>query len=487
MSYPRFLCGALVALCIVAAHTLSAALPEASASKLPRWRGFNLTEKFQVGDNKPFQEDDFKAIAAFGFNFVRLPMDYRIWIKNGDWNTIDEAAFGEIDQAIAWGRQYGIHVCINFHRAPGFTVAKPKESHDLWTDAEAQKVCAAHWAFFARRYRGIPNSQLSFNLLNEPGDLAPETYRAVVALLVNAIRREDPQRLIIADGLHWGIQPVSLLADLGIAQAARGYQPMRISHFQAGWVSSSGEQAPPVWPLPKISGIVQGAWKQDAARSIQIEGPFEVPVHLRLKIARVQPCHLVVTADGLRIASRSWEGKQSVQLDETLEADIPKGAQQVEVATPEGGWVSIRALGLKVLNGQAGQSPEVVLGLPELWQFTNAMLHFDPSNRQHPLTASANFDRDWLRNEVNPWCELSRHGVGVFVGEFGFYNKTPHEVGLAWMEDNLKVWRDAGLGWALWNFRGSFGILDSGRADVQYENSHGHKLDREMLELLQRY
>jgi hypothetical protein len=40
-------------------------------------------------------------------------------------------------------------------------------------------------------------------------------------------------------------------------------------------------------------------------------------------------------------------------------------------------------------------------------------------------------------------------------------------------------------GWALWCFRGSFGILDSGRGDVSYENFHGHPLDREMLTLLQ--
>ena len=34
---------------------------------------------------------------------------------------------------------------------------------------------------------------------------------------------------------------------------------------------------------------------------------------------------------------------------------------------------------------------------------------------------------------------------------------------------------------------GSFGVLDSGRRDVKYENYKGHKLDRKMLELLKRY
>jgi len=34
------------------------------------------------------------------------------------------------------------------------------------------------------------------------------------------------------------------------------------------------------------------------------------------------------------------------------------------------------------------------------------------------------------------------------------------------------------------SFRGSFGVLDSGRKDVAYEDFRGHKLDREMLDLL---
>ena len=96
-----------------------------SAEKLPRWRGFNLLEKFNVGKCEPFKEEDFKLIQKLGFNFVRLPMDYRCWILNKDWEQFNEAQLKEIDQAVEWGRKYGIHVWINFHRAPGYTVARP--------------------------------------------------------------------------------------------------------------------------------------------------------------------------------------------------------------------------------------------------------------------------------------------------------------------------------------------------------------------------
>ena len=91
------------------------------------------------------------------------------------------------------------------------------------------------------------------------------------------------------------------------------------------------------------------------------------------------------------------------------------------------------------------------------------------------------------RQNVEPWRKLSDQGVGVIVGEFGAFNRTPHKIALAWLEDMLANWRDANWGWALWNFRGPFGVADSGRDDVKYEDGRGLKLDREMVALLQRY
>jgi hypothetical protein len=43
------------------------------------------------------------------------------------------------------------------------------------------------------------------------------------------------------------------------------------------------------------------------------------------------------------------------------------------------------------------------------------------------------------------------------------------------------------IGYALWNFIGDFGLIDSGRNDVAYEDWYGHKLDRKLLELLKKY
>jgi aryl-phospho-beta-D-glucosidase BglC (GH1 family) len=97
------------------------------------------------------------------------------------------------------------------------------------------------------------------------------------------------------------------------------------------------------------------------------------------------------------------------------------------------------------------------------------------------------FSRKNLEELYQPWIELVKKGVGVHCGECGCYRETPHPVFLAWFEDVLSVLTENQIGYALWNFRGDFGILDSGRKDIQYEDWYGHKLDRKMLDLLKKY
>jgi hypothetical protein len=78
-------------------------------------------------------------------------------------------------------------------------------------------------------------------------------------------------------------------------------------------------------------------------------------------------------------------------------------------------------------------------------------------------------------------------GVGVHCGECGCWNKTPHPVFLSWFRDVLDILSTNQIGFCLWNFSGGFGILDSGRTDTDYEQWHGHVLDRKLLDLMRKY
>jgi endoglucanase len=334
-------------------------MPSPAQTTLPRWRGFNLLEMFTTRSDGAWQENDFRSMAAWGFDWVRLPMCYTLWTEPDDPFALREEGLVKVDHAVRLGERYGIHVCLNLHRAPGYSVNRERqEPFNLWTDDAALEAFCFHWEAFARRYAGIPSGRLSFNLVNEPCDIAQggltrERHEAVMRTAVAAIRAIDPRRLIILDGLAYGRLPCPELADLGVAQSCRAYNPMGLTHYKANWVSSVDNSVVPTWP----GSLDQG---------------------------------------------RSW-------------------------------------------------------------------------------------DRTDLEALYAPWIALAQQGVGVHCGEGGAYQHTPHDVLLRWLEAVLEILKAANIGWALWNLRGPFGVLDSGRADVAYEDWHGHALDRKLLQLLQGY
>ena len=333
-------------------------MPKVSQTVLPRWRGFNLLDMFTTRSDGNFREDDFRWIADWGFNFVRLPMCYLLWVEGDDAFHMHEPMLEKVDRAVRMGQKYGIHVSLNFHRAPGYSVNREREEpFNLWKDDEAVEAFCFHWELFARRYRDIPSEQLSFDLVNEPPapsetGMTRADHERVVRAVTAAIRSVDPDRLIIADGLSYGNMPSPELADLRIGQSCRAYAPMGMSHYKASWVDSEG------WPEPTWPGALHGG--------------------------------------------KPW-------------------------------------------------------------------------------------DRRRLEEHYESWANLARQGVGVHCGEGGAFNRTPHGVFLRWFRDVLEILTAHGIGYALWNFRGAFGILDSGRGDVEYEAWHGCQLDRALLALLQEF
>ena len=361
-----------------------------TASTLPRWRGFNLMEKFIATNmNAPFKESDFEIMAELGFDFVRLPMSYWCWSDPGNWKLLREDKLKEIDQAVEFGKQYGVHVSINFHRGPGYSVDRSaEEPFNLWRDAEAKEAFNYHWKHFAERYNGRPNREVSFNLLNEPATHTNERnsvvteaeYADVVRGACEAIRSVDPNRLIIADGLWWSRDPVEAIVDLNVAQSTRGYEPMQVSHWGASWVYGADQWPAPTWPLQQVEPA-----------ELRWESPV-LKEHYKAKL-------------------RSWG----------IDINMPWSRERLKLQL------------------------------------------------------------------IDPWKKIEQKGVGVHVGEFGAFSNTPHSVALGWLRDMLSLWKEAGWGWAMWNFRGGFGILDSERSDVKYEDYKGHKLDREMLELLKEF
>jgi hypothetical protein len=231
--------------------------------------------------------------------------------------------------------------------------------------------------------------------------------------------------------------------------------------------------------------------------ALRVRGPFPTASKLRLHLHQVSgKATVVVKADGQQVwtkefvcgdgegewtkvvHAKQWNIYQNI-FDKDYTTDIPAGTKEITVEMTGGDWLILTELGV-TMDGQK----EITQPLNSTW----GSLPADLSLRDGVFSTEKQHDKNELWEiRVGVWDEFRRQGIGTMVGEFGVFSKTPHDVSMAWLEDNLQQFKRANIGWALWNFRGGFGILDSGRSDVAYEDFEGHKLDRKMLELLQQY
>lgn len=227
--------------------------------------GFNFLWMYTWREGKKPQEPDLKALdflAETGFNFVRIPTDYRFWIKNFEYTKPDESVFEYFDSYLEECTKRNIHMCLNIHRGPGYCInANFLERDNLWLDKIAQDGFVFQWETLAKRYKGIPSSNLSFDLINEPagiGDygLTRENHASLIRRTVKAIRDIDPGREIEIDGLGGGNLAMPELSDLDVIQSGRGYQPGALTHYKAEWWSGHKGLSEPYYPNLDWNGVV---------------------------------------------------------------------------------------------------------------------------------------------------------------------------------------------------------------------------------------
>ncbi len=218
---------------------------------MPKY-GFNMLWMFaKRGDRAPLPPDlrQLDFIAKHGFTFIRVPLDYRFWIREEDYAHPDESVLSLIDTYLEACRERGLHMCLNIHRAPGYCINNPPKDLCLWTDAAAQDGFALLWKQFAERYKGTEN--LSFDLLNEPPnpgerEFTRERHEAVMRRVIGEIRAVDPAREIVLDGVCGGSDAIPELADTGTVHSGRGYTPFSVSHYRAEW----NKEPPGGWQEP---------------------------------------------------------------------------------------------------------------------------------------------------------------------------------------------------------------------------------------------
>ncbi|MDR2145733.1 MAG: cellulase family glycosylhydrolase [Tannerella sp.] len=171
-------------------------------------------------------EADVRMLKEAGFNSIRLPMHYNLFIEeDAADNTFREKGFGMIDNLLEWCRKHEVWLILDMHAVPGGQstdkAISDQYSPGLWdgnasgTAALYQTKLIALWKEIARRYAGeewIGGYDLINEIMYYPSrNLAPE-IRSLYERITAAIRETDTKHILFIEGNgyandHAGLTP----------------------------------------------------------------------------------------------------------------------------------------------------------------------------------------------------------------------------------------------------------------------------------------
>ncbi len=208
--------------------------------------GINLggwISQYPAFDHRHFESfitsADIRRIADWGYDHVRLPVDYPVIEDAQRAGSHVEKGFGYIESCIEWCRECGLKVILDLHKTPGFAFDDLKRS-TLFQSPELQDRFLELWTAITRRFAGRMMDELAFELLNEI--VLPDTspWNELAARTVGAVRSLDPGRLIVVGGNYYNaadeLGNLALPDDPNILYTFHFYLPLAVTHQKAPWI-----------------------------------------------------------------------------------------------------------------------------------------------------------------------------------------------------------------------------------------------------------
>jgi hypothetical protein len=163
-------------------------------------------------------EADIAFLARSGFNFVRLPFNYRHFESDMAPGVWLEEGFRRLESAVALCRKHGIWVLLDLHAAPGAQARDQNAGSAFgevyfWYYKQFLDRATALWKEIARRYRNDPTIA-GYNLLCEPVTSDVGVLNAFYLNTIRAIRQVDPHHIVALDPNLWARDIDSLHDDL---------------------------------------------------------------------------------------------------------------------------------------------------------------------------------------------------------------------------------------------------------------------------------
>ena len=339
---------------------LAAQMPDAAWTRLPKWNGVTVPNLQEYGfeyDGQPqvFIREDMENISELGFNFVRVPLDTRLFFDLDNPGSVHLEKLVNLDELISWGAEFGTHVCVDVHSSFGFATDGDNTNDTIWENPEEQEIFLSFWDMLAERYKEVPSSLLSFNLINEPNwGLDEEVYADLMRRAMERIRVHTSERLMFVDMLNTAKEPVYSLVGDKVAQSFHFYEPDALTH--TGIRDDFGG----AYPVISGKGFIT---RTEGPAEFVMEGDFSAGTEIQIKIDEIHlggTIHL--TADGIEVFSHEYRrdsvgengciyiqeegtGGEYRGYDNTLSVILPEDATVLRLyATGDTYWFNISKL-----------------------------------------------------------------------------------------------------------------------------------------------
>ena len=201
----------------------------------------------QFGDNygrehfdSYITESDIKDIAGFGFDHVRLPVDY-IVLEDEDGNE-KPAGFAYLENCRNWCEKYGLNMIIDLHECYGYSFdpMKKDDKKQFFYNPDDQERFFRLWERIAYRFKDYPE-MVAFEPLNEVVMYeVADAWNKVLNKYISRIRKICPTTYLVIGGVCYNsVATVHLLdipVDDHIVYNFHCYEPMVFTHQGAFWV-----------------------------------------------------------------------------------------------------------------------------------------------------------------------------------------------------------------------------------------------------------
>lgn len=224
-------------------------LSPAMAEEAERYRhGMNLSHWLQYSGRQPVGEADMRAIAAAGFDHVRIPFDpgFLGWIPGGatapspmsrpalSRPSLPMPGIKRLEDGVDMALAAGLAVIVDCHPDAEIKAA-------IEDDAGTRRAFIGLWSWLAARLADRPPQRVAFEILNEPQyyQHAASAWNELQQMAVRAIRGSGARNRILVTGIHGSniaaldrIEPVQ---DPDVAYVFHFYDPQLLTHLGADW------------------------------------------------------------------------------------------------------------------------------------------------------------------------------------------------------------------------------------------------------------